>query len=230
VTERFDPTSVAGLDEPVRRYLTHAIREGAPLARPIQMKMNGRIRLRRWRRFTAQENGDGRSYRWDARLHAGPVTVLEVVDNFGAGHADTYGMLFGLIQLFHAGDENTTRSAAARAALETVWCPTSLLPEQRVNWRAESDEQIVAAFEVPPESVELTLEIGEAGELKSVVLPRWSNAGGKDWGYVPCGATSHAERDFGPLVVPGEVTFEWWFGTPQPRPYFMARMDELSVG
>lgn len=230
MTDRFDPTSVAHLDEPVRRYLTHAIREGAPLARPIHMKMDGHIRLRRWRRFSAQENGDGRSYRWDARLRAGPVTVLEVVDSFGAGQADTYGMLFGVMMLFHAGDENTTRSAAARAALETAWCPTALLPEHGVSWRAESDERIVAAFEVPPESVELTLEIGQAGELKSVVLPRWSNAGREDWGYVPCGVTPHAERDFGHLVVPSELTVEWWFGTPRSRPYFKARVNELSVG
>ena len=28
---RFDPDALAGLDEPVRRYLTHAIRSGAAI-------------------------------------------------------------------------------------------------------------------------------------------------------------------------------------------------------
>src|SRR4051812_10328474 len=98
MTDSFDPASVAALDEPVRRYLCHAIAPGTPLGRPVRMTMDGRIRVRRWRRFTAVESCDGRSYRWDARLRVGPLTVLEVVDSFAAGEACTDGMLFGLMK------------------------------------------------------------------------------------------------------------------------------------
>jgi hypothetical protein len=230
MTDGFDPGSIAHLDEPVRRYLTHAIAPGTPLGRPVRMEMDGRIRVRRWRRFTATESCDGRSYRWDARLRAGPLTVLEVVDSFGAGEACTDGMLFGHMKLFHAGDEHTTRSAAGRAALEATWCPTSLLPERGVEWRAESDTRIVASFAVPPEDFEMTLEIDAAGALKSVVLPRWSDVGREGYGYVPCGGTPGAERTFGGLTVPSEVTVAWWHGTEQALPYFRATIREFSAG
>jgi hypothetical protein len=218
----FDAKSVEALDEPVRRYLTHATAHGAPIA-PVHMQMEGKIRIRRWRRFSASESCDGRSYRWDARLRVGPITVLEVVDTFGAGKGCTDGLLFGHMKLFHAGDENTARSAAGRAALETIWCPTALLPERGVTWRTESDERIVATFEVPPETV-------ERGALRSVMLPRWSNVGRDDYGYVPCGGTVHAEHTFGGLTVPSEVTVAWLFGTPREIPYFRARVTDLSAG
>jgi hypothetical protein len=230
MSETFDPQSVAALDEPVRRYLTHAIPPGAPLARPVQLQMEGRIRVRRWRRFSATESCDGRSYRWDARLRVGPVTVLEVVDTFGAGEGCTDGLLFGHMKLFHAGDEHTTRSSAGRAALETIWCPTALVPERGVAWRADGDDRIVATFDVPPESVELTIEIAADGAVRSASLPRWSNVGRDDYGYVPCGATVHAEHGFAGLTVPSELTVAWWFGTPRALPYFRARVSDLTVG
>ncbi|HEX6459909.1 MAG TPA: hypothetical protein VF032_13415 [Thermoleophilaceae bacterium] len=46
------------------------------------------------------------------------------------------GALFGRFQLFDAHDEDTTRSAAGRAAVESFWWPPSLLPSRWVEWRA----------------------------------------------------------------------------------------------
>jgi hypothetical protein len=43
--ERFDPDALAGLDEPVRRYLTHAIHPGSPLASDARLEMRGRIKV-----------------------------------------------------------------------------------------------------------------------------------------------------------------------------------------
>jgi hypothetical protein len=45
---RFQPASLAAaLDEPVRRYFTHAIRDDAPLAAGIRLTMAGRIKIGR---------------------------------------------------------------------------------------------------------------------------------------------------------------------------------------
>jgi hypothetical protein len=43
-------------------------------------------------------------------------------------------------------------------------------------------------------------------------------------GYVPCGAEVHAERRFGPLLLPSRVTVGWWFGTPRWAPFFEAEI------
>src|SRR4029079_13060326 len=47
-------------------------------------------------------------------------------------------------------DRNTARSAAARAALESVaFAPTTVLPQRGVAWRAESERVIIGRFDLP---------------------------------------------------------------------------------
>jgi hypothetical protein len=47
----FDPSSLAQLPEPARRWLCHAIVPGTPLARTAEIWMHGPIRLGDWRPF-----------------------------------------------------------------------------------------------------------------------------------------------------------------------------------
>ena len=42
---KFDPAMVAELDEPVRRYFTHALRPGAPLSAGVRLTMTGLIKV-----------------------------------------------------------------------------------------------------------------------------------------------------------------------------------------
>ena len=52
--QRFQRASLDALDEPVRRYFAHAMREPAPLAARIRLTMVGRIKLGPvWLAFTA---------------------------------------------------------------------------------------------------------------------------------------------------------------------------------
>ena len=144
------------LDEPVERYLRHAVREGARPGGGVRLAMSGRIKVGLWLPFTAVETCDGRSFLWQARAARGP---LAVTDRYAAGEGSTEGRLLGRVRLFHSADPDTTRSAAGRAALEAIWAPASLMPQHGVAWRAESDEVIVAAWDVPPERPEIHLHI-----------------------------------------------------------------------
>ncbi|GAA0340997.1 hypothetical protein NE235_36185 [Actinoallomurus spadix] len=51
----FDPAITRSLPGPVRRWLCHAIRPGAPLFERVRLDMHGHIRIGRWRRFTAHQ-------------------------------------------------------------------------------------------------------------------------------------------------------------------------------
>jgi hypothetical protein len=217
------------LDEPVRRYLAHALRGEAERAHGVRLTMKGRIKVGTWLPFTAREQSDGRSFQWRARVGAGPLTVLSVVDRFAAGAGSTEGRLLGRRRVFGAAGEDTTRSAAGRAALESVFAPMSLLPERGVRWRAEGADAIAATFDVPPERPELRLRIDGDGALRSVVAQRWGDVGRKQFGYIPCGCEVHAERRFGDVVVPSDVSVGWWFGTPRYAPFFEAEVLTLEA-
>lgn len=212
------------LEEPVRRYLDHALRGGG--ASGVRLTMRGRIRVGAWLPFTATEECDGRSFTWRARVAAGWLTVT---DRFAAGAGSTEGRLFGRRRLFGADDDNTIRSAAGRAALESVFAPMSLLPERGVTWRVEAEDVVVAAFDVPPERPEVRMRIGPDGAVRSVSALRWGNAGQRAYGYIPCGCEVHAERRFGAVVVPSSVTVGWWFGTPRYAPFFEAEVETLTA-
>jgi hypothetical protein len=224
---RFAAASIAGLDQPVRRYFGRAIREGAPLTAGVVLEMAGSVRVGAWLPFTAREECDGRSFRWRARVGWGPLAPLLVVDRYAAGAGASEGRLFGRARLFHAAGEGTTRSAAGRAALEAVWAPAALLPHTGVAWRAESDTHIVAAWDVPPERPEVHLRIDGDGAVRSASALRWANAGQDAFGYIPCGCEVRAERRFGDLVVPSAVTVAWWFGTPRHAPFFTTEIRAL---
>jgi hypothetical protein len=212
------------VDEPVRRYLDHALPGGAGHA-GSRLTMAGRIKAGVWLPFSAVEECDGRSFAWRARVRFVP---LQVVDRFADAAGRTEGRLFGRRRLFGADGPDTTRSAAGRAALEAIWAPASLLPERGVRWRADSDQEIVATFDVPPEQPELHLRIDPHGALRNVSAQRWSDVGGDRFRYVPCGCEVHSERRFGDLVVPSEVTVGWWFGTPRWAPFFDASIESLE--
>ena len=192
---------MAGLEEPVRRYLSHAIGDGPSSAPGVSLTMTGRIMVRLWLpfvsaggklpplrrlRFSARQECDGCSFAWRARVGFGPLTALAVVDRFAEGLGSMEGRLLGRVKLFEADDESTSRSAAGRAALEAVYTPASLLPQRGVSWRAESESEIVASWDVPPERPELHLEIDDRGPCAHWAW-RWGDTG-------QIGARLHALR------------------------------------
>jgi hypothetical protein len=70
---RFSADMLAGVDEPVRRYFTHTITDGAPLPDGVHMAMRGHIKVGLWLPFTAEQTVDGRSFAWRARVGRGPL-------------------------------------------------------------------------------------------------------------------------------------------------------------
>jgi hypothetical protein len=212
------------VDEPVRRYLVHAIDDGAPPATRFRLAMTGRIRVGSlWLPFRAEQQLAADAFEWNARVGRG---LLQVTDRYAAGTALTEGRLLGRRTLFRADDRDTVRSAAGRAALEAcAFAPSTVLPQHGVSWRAESDELIVAAWEVPPERPEVRIRIDRDGAIRSVSAERWNP---REHQYVACGADVHAEQRVGAFTIPRHVTVSWWYGSDRATPFFAARLRDLA--
>ena len=222
-------SSLSGLDEPVRRYFAHAIRAGASLAPGVRLEMKGRVKADLWLPFRAQQEADGRSFAWRARVGLGPLTVMRIEESYARGVGSTEGRLFGRRPLFHSSDEDTARSGAGRAALESVvFAPAGVLPERGVAWRAEGENRIVARFDLPPERPEVELRIDGEGALRSASASRWGPAGDGSFDYIQCGCDVHAEQDFGDLTVASSLTVSWRYGTPQAAPFFRTEITALA--
>ena len=228
-TRRFSSDTLADLDEPVRRYFSHAMTDGAALPNGVRMAMSGHIKVGLWLPFTAEQTVDGRSFTWQARVGRGSLTPLRVTDRYAHGLGGTEGRLLGRVTLFHAEDANTARSAATRAAIESVvFAPPSVLPDRGVAWRAETENIIVARFDLPPEQPEVCVRIDDRGAIRTVSARRWGNAGEKSFQYIPFGGDIHAEARFGDLLLPSRASVGWWFDTPRYSPFFHAEISAVT--
>lgn len=218
----------ADLPEPVRRYLRHAVRAGPNLTAGVRLGMTGKIKIGRWLPFVAVQDCDGRSFEWRAQVGLGPFKPLEVVDRYATGEGSVTGRLLGRFELFHHADQDVGRSAAGRAALEAVFAPASLLPGRGVYWRVEDDDHIVATSYLEHEHVDVHLQIGPSGALRTVSARRWGPIGKHEHGYLTFGGDIHAEQRFGDLVVPSRFTVGWHYGTTDYEPLFQAQIRALE--
>jgi hypothetical protein len=121
---------------------------------------------------------------------------------------------------------HTARSGAGRAAIESDWVPGSLLPERGVTWRAESENVIVAGFDVPPERPEIRFRLGTDGAVRSQRAMRWQGASS---GYVPFGVDVQAEHTFGGVTIPSRFVGGWGYGTQKWAPFFDGEIYEYEL-
>lgn len=223
----FAAERVSGVEGPVRRYFMRSIAEGAPLALRFRFTMTGRIRVGAvWLPFTAEQESSRDAFAWTARVGIGSLPVLHVTDRYAAGAGVTEGRLFARRTVFRADDEETTRSAAGRAAIEAcAFAPATVLPEHGVSWRAERDDLIVASWDLPPERPSVRIRIGDDGAIRALSSERWSS---QEHRYVPCGGDVQGVKRFGAFSVPTEVTVSWWYGTERAAPFFTARIHDYE--
>jgi hypothetical protein len=214
----------AALDEPVRRYLAHAMTAAADPGRRVRLQLHGRIKVGASLRFDSVWEGDGRSFSWRARVGPGALRVLDVHDQFADGQGAMH-VAVRRLTLVDAHDEDTARSAAGRAALEAIWTPGALLPDRGVRWHAVSASEIVATWAVPPERPELHLGIGADGEVRFACAMRWR---GRREGYAPFGADVYEERRFDTVTVPSRISAGWGHGTAEWSPFFEASVSGLE--
>jgi hypothetical protein len=211
----FAPEPLAGLPEPVRRWLTHAIAPGTPLWSSAQLRMRGQIKLRTWRPFTARQVlAPPRGFIWaaTARVTGLPVTGF---DRYTSGSGEMRWRLLGLVPVMADDGADVTRSAAGRLAGEgTAWLPTAFAD---ASWSAGPDaDTAVATWRIGDHEEAVQLRIDPEGRLREIFLQRWGNPDGRPFGLYPFSVTVDAERAFGGLTIPSTVRATWWSDEPRP--------------
>src|SRR3569832_2150989 len=107
----FDVARIAHLPFGARRYLTHAIVPGTPLANAVRLRMHGEIKLRGWYPFAAEQVirwDRGKIWRATVRVHG---LAIRGGDSFLVGEGAKRWRLFGLVTLITAVGAVFTRAA-----------------------------------------------------------------------------------------------------------------------
>jgi hypothetical protein len=209
----FTRAAVADLPEPVRRWLTHAVDEGTPLARSVRLRMHGEIFLGRWAGFSADQrlSIDG-GFVWAATARPFGLPVRGF-DRWTRGTGEMRWRLLGLLPVASAKGEDVTRSAAGRHAGELlVALPTAALSSE-VRWRSLDADHAVASVAGAGGTHEVTVTVADDGTLTELVMRRWGPLGRGSYGELPFGATLHGEIDAGGMRVPRRITAGYHYGS-----------------
>ena len=147
----FRKDDLAGLPEPVQRYLANVLTEGQPYVRTVRLQQSGEFRLgdamAPWKpRIAAQHfTVDPPGFVWDARVAILPLVPVRVVDMYKAGKGTLRAKILSSVPVADAEPSPELNSGELmRYLAETVWSPTALLPGEGVDW-VPIDEQSARA-------------------------------------------------------------------------------------
>lgn len=210
--QSFGHGHLAGIPVAARRYLEHAIAPGTRLASSVRLQMHGKIKLKRWFSFTAEQVINAqRGMIWMAtvRMHGIPIRGF---DRLTDGEGVMRWKILGVIPIITASGRDITRSAAGRLMAESLWLP-SILCNNNVFWAETDLSHPHAKFTMLGETAELDITMNDSGQLKSVKLPRWGNPDGTDFRYENFGGFVEEEARFSGYTIPSRLRLGWYFDT-----------------
>ncbi|EMA56151.1 DUF6544 family protein [Halococcus thailandensis] len=219
----FDSDSIADLPPAAERYLRHAIAPGTPLARRIELTMDGQLRLGgRWLPFTADETlAARRGFIWRPTVRFGFGLRFSGADFHIDGTGGQRFALASLVPIVRSSGPVINRSSAGRFLAESVWLPTSFLPAMGAEWEGVGDRR--ARVVLPDVEESLTVTVDEAGAVESVETLRLDGDTGE---MRPFGASIERERTVDGLTIPSRLEVGWGFGTDAYEPFFRAELRD----
>jgi len=221
---------VSDLPAPARRYLMHAIRPETQLASSVRLEMRGTMRPkpeREWMPMNARQIlAPPKGFVWRADVGSG-LMRFSGGDHYANGSGRVRFWLWGLIPLVNLEGPDVSRASLGRLVCETIWLPSSLLPQRGVKWEGLDDESARATMKIGEETITLTIFVDPDGKLREVRILRWGDqTEDGSYGYVPFGGHIQEERAFGGYTIPSKVGVGWRIGTDRYFEFFRAHVED----
>ncbi|AZQ66089.1 hypothetical protein EF888_02475 [Silicimonas algicola] len=229
----FDPAMIADLPEPARRYFAYSMTPGAPLARVVELTMEGDLCLGDARDPKSQPIGarqilvapEGFVWRVGGKLISGSDGALPETSwtRFWVAH------LLPVARL--SGTPDHRRSAFGRVVAEAaIWSPATLLPSKSVTWDATGPDTARATVSFAGLIQSVSIDVDDDGAPLRVTIDRWSDAN-PDHKYrlQPFGGTLSDHRDFGGYRLATRVEGGNHIGTPEYFPFYRVRITAVTL-
>lgn len=235
--ERFDPSLVADLPEPARRFFSFAIAPGSRLSTVAEIRMQGELSLNskqdpRYEPMRAQQVlAAPRGFVWLLEAGRGAMRVSGS-DAMVDGRSWTRFWLWRQVPVVRAGDDpDHLRSSFGRVVAEAAfWTPAFLLPRPDVSWSALDLDTARATVRHLDMVQEVDIRVAPSGQPLWVSIARWSNANpDKEFRTQPFGGELSDFRTVSGYRIPFRVDGGNFFGTDDYFPFYRARVIDVQM-
>jgi hypothetical protein len=168
---------LAGLPEPVRRYLHYARVVGKAPIRTVRLKQRGAmvigqgskwLPMRAEQYFTANPPG----FLWHGTLHPFPFVPVSATDTYRGGHGILRIKALSLIPLGTARGLEMDQGELLRYLGEMAWFPTAFLADC-IRWEAIDTESAKVTISLPPITASGIMHVNAQGRYTRFTAVRY---------------------------------------------------------
>jgi hypothetical protein len=226
--DRFSADSADSLPVPAAQYLRHALADHAPLARSVDVRMSGTLRVGEddWVPFEARQRICAeRGFLWEARISVLRKLGVRGADwLFGDDGGAEYALAGWWPMLTREGSE-IARSALGRLMVELLWLPSALTPQRGARWsRGDADRAVVTPA---GNSTPMTVVVGPDGRLREASVVRRRVSANGEVSVAAFGVTVESEARWGDYCVPSRLVAAWGIGTDDRQDFMRISVDDI---
>ena len=168
---------LAGLPEPVRRYLTFAQVVGKEPIRTVCLKQHGAMPMGEggtWHPLTAEQyvTTTPPAFLLYGTLHPLPLVSVSATDKYADGHGTMQITALSFIPLGTAQGPEMDQGELLRYLGETAWFPTALLADY-IRWEAIDAQRAQATISLPGISASAIFHVDEQGRYTHLTAERY---------------------------------------------------------
>lgn len=173
----FDYGQISDLPEPVQHYFKHVLKEGYPYISYVRLTHEGQFKTgqnRNWinikgeQYFTTEKPG----FIWK-----GKASIFTARDMYLSDNGRLVVTLLSLFNIVDGQGESFNQGELLRWLGESVWFPTNLLPNDKLQWIPIDDTSSKLTFEYNGLSLYYIVSFNDNNEITQVETMRYMEEG-----------------------------------------------------
>lgn len=223
VTEMFEQVSpvnpdivteaeVAGLPEPVQRWLRFSGVIGNERILSVRLRQQGEFRMSpdgRWMPFEAEQyyTTEVPAFIWYTTMKPVPFFSITGRDKYRQGWGNMLIKLLSIVPVVDATGEELDQGTLVRYLNEMMWFPSAALNEY-IRWEAIDNTSARAVMEYKGVSGSAVFYVNRKGEITNMVADRYREVGGR-FELTPWSTPIEGYREFNEIRMPYKGEGVW---------------------
>jgi hypothetical protein len=182
IPRKITEEDLAGLPEPVQRYLRYTQIIGKEKVRTVRLKQKGFFRKKptqKWMPLKAEEyfTVDPPGFLWYGKMRMFPLVTASGIDKFFKGKGSLVIKLFSAITVVDAKGEECDQAELVRYLNEIIWFPSAFLSDY-IHWEPINSDSARVTISVAGVTASADLYFNHNGQMANFVAERYMDVNG----------------------------------------------------